>query len=228
MVGVRVFCMLAVGAACFGTKKGAEEGSLPPSPVESSTSTTVLCGRSVGAVAGLVKTIGGDFDGDGRRDHAYQTPRPELMLGVCLATGQSDEVESGQAEGTFDAVDLDQDGRDEILFGGTSVLQTLDVLAAVVDGTIEVDDRSGPALASGPMPPDPEQAAQAWGCEDVGGDVRREVVQVTVRRSGPKADWTKEIFRVERARLVLLETRTGATAAQPNLTELATSLVPRC
>lgn len=173
--------------------------------------------------------VEGDFDGDGRRDRAYQTLRDSvLILGVCAANGQSDEVEIGQAEGSFEAKDLDQDGRDEIVFGGTSVSQVLDVLAAFVGGVIEIDDQSGPALAEGPLPPDPESAAQAWECEDVDGHRRREVVKVTVRRIGAQAEWTKEIYRIDRAKLVPLRTDKGTSPARPNLTDLALSLVPRC
>ena len=169
---------------------------------------------------------------DGRSDRAYQRragePSYENFLVVCLAGGRSDELEIGQAEGTFYTADLDHDGRSEIIYGGTSVSQVLEVLAVVSDGRLVTSDGDSPVLASGPSGPDWENIGQGWGCEDTDGDGRREVIQVTVHRKGSEASWTKEAYRVDRARLILLRTTTGTVRATEEPSEQAEGLVPNC
>lgn len=99
----------------------------------------------------LVFVENGDFDGDGRADEAFERGGPgELVLGVCLAAGGLYEVEVGQAEGSFDAIDLDADGRSEVIYGGTTVSQQVDCLAVFAPGTW---CWSSTALRQGRFPP---------------------------------------------------------------------------
>jgi hypothetical protein len=182
-----------------------------------------VCGRRL---IGPTIAVRGDFDGDGRLDRAYEDGDP-LVLGICLADGRSDEIEIGQAEGSFRVADLDRDGRDEILFGGTSVSQTVDVLAAVLDGQLHSASEADPALYSGPLPDDPH-GGQAWGCADTTRDNRREVVQVTVRQHDGRATWKKESYRVDGARLLPLHATSGEGPAIGDPTAQARALVAHC
>jgi hypothetical protein len=183
----------------------------------------LVCGRQL---VGPTLEVQGDFDGDGRLDRAYEDGFP-LVLGICLADGRSDEVEIGQAEGSFRVADLDRDGRDEIIYGGTSVSQSIDVLAAVVDGQLQVGSESDPALFSGPLGDD-IHGGQAWGCGDTTRNGSREIIQVTVRQHEARATWKKESYRVEHARLVPLSTTSGEGPAIGDPTDQALSLVPSC
>ena len=176
--------------------------------------------------------VEGDFDGDGRLDKAYQRhtgePTYEGFLVVCLADGRADELEIGQAEGAFFAADLDRDGRSEIMYGGTTVSQSLVAVAAFADGHLVTGRGDGPVLAAGATGPDWENVGQGWGCDDTDGDRKREVIQVTVHRTGNRASWTKEIYRVSGARLILLRTTTGTVRATDDPSQQAEALVPDC
>jgi hypothetical protein len=213
---------MAAGVGLLGCSR---EPHLPPTPdaVASTTSTTVLCGRSV---SDNVLTAEGDFDGDGRLDQAYERQRgPEpWLLSVCLADGHSDEVEIGSAEGVFYAIDLDGDGRSEIVYGGTSVSQQIDTFAVVLDGRIRLVDEA--SFAYGLL--GSEDTGQDWGCDDLNHDGHRELVQVTVRRHGTGVTWTEEIYRLAGATLTLVTTRTGEAAATGAPWEQAATLVGRC
>lgn len=81
-------------------------------------------------------------------------------------------------------------------------------------------------FAAGPLPA--EGVGQAWGCEDVDGDGRRELLQVTVRDGRSKATWSKEIFRLEVDRLVLLRTDHGELSRAGDPVDRANALVKSC
>jgi hypothetical protein len=183
----------------------------------------VVCGRPMRQSDLL---IAGDFDGDGRSDKAYEFQRGDApwVLGVCLADARSDEVEIGTSEGSFRADDLDGDGRDEIIYGGTTAWQQIDEVAVILNGIVRLVD--GPGLASGAL--DSDDSGQAWGCEDVDGDDRREVVQVTVRHEGKLARWARETYRLEGTLMPLLSRKTGETNAESVPWQQAASLVGRC
>lgn len=196
---------------------------LTVAPTVSEGAQRVVCGRQL---VGPSLEVQGDFDGDGRLDRAYEDGNP-LVLGICLADGHSDEAEIGQAEGSFRVADLDRDGRDEIIYGGTSVSQSIDVLAAVFAGHLQVGSEADPALFSGPMAGD-IQGVQAWGCGETTRDGRRKIIQITVRQHDARATWTKENYRIDGARLVPLSTTSGEGPAIGDPTDQARSLVASC
>ena len=183
-----------------------------------------VCGR---ATSDVVSTAAGDFDGDRRVDHIYERQRDSQswVLGICLHDGRSEEVDLGAAlpEGAFGAEDLNGDGRTEVIFGGTSASQGLDVLMVFLDG--HLTDVAGPVLASGPLSQDD---AQSWGCSDPDHDGRREIVQVTLRRQGATASWTKEFYQLDRAAMTKVATKTGAQRTNGYVWEQADSLVRPC
>lgn len=221
-VGLVLIIVMGIGVALLSSSS---EPRLPAASdaAAPTTSTTVFCGRSV---SDSVLTAEGDFDGDGRVDQAYERQRgaDPWLLGVCLADGQSDEVDIGFAEGTFKALDLDGDGRSEIIYGGTSVSQQIDTFAVVFDGRIDLVEEA--SFSAGLL--ESEDAGQHWGCDDIDHDGRRELVQVTVRRHGREVAWTKEIYRLAGATLSLVTTETGNAPAKGVPWEQAATLVGRC
>ncbi len=221
-VGFVVLVAMGAGVGLLGSSD--EPRSLvAPDGAVSTTSTTIVCGRFI---SDSVLTAEGDFDGDRRLDQAYERQRgtEPWLLGVCLADGRSDEVDIGIAEGAFYASDLNGDGRSEIVYGGTSVSQQIDTFAVVIGGRIHLVDEA--SFSSGLL--GSEDTGQHWGCEDIDGDGRREIVQVTVRRHGSRVGWTKEIYRLTGATLTPLTTRTGEATTAGMPWEQAATLVGRC
>ncbi len=144
-------------------------------------------------------------------------------LGLCLATGDSDEMEIGPFEGVFYGHDLDGDGRAELVYGGTSASQQLDLLMAFTDGRLRPTEGPDLLLASGPT----YGKGQAWGCDDIDGDGRREVIQVTVRPHETGAQWTKEAYHLTGATIELVKTETRTTGSGPP-EDQAVSLAGHC
>lgn len=222
--GVAGVVLLVVMAAAVAVLRSYGTTGGNPGPPAPNRRALAVCGR---ATMDVVSTAAGDFDGDGRVDQAYERQRDpdSWVLGVCMADGRSNEMELGNSlpEGSFGAVDLDGDGRSEIIYGGTSVSESLDVLAVFVGG--HLTDVKGPVFASGFLSGD---EGQSWGCEDIDGDGRREIVQVTVHRRAASAIWTKEIYDLNRATMTLVETRTGSAKAESYPWQQAHTLAGTC
>lgn len=223
-------------ASCGGSSPATTSGppTLPPgTPAASATATThrpptgaatlvastvpAECERPVGSVTG-------DFDGDGTADTAYVV---DLVLMACLADGSSSLLDVGGMGEVLLAVDLQGDGVDEILVGGTTAWgQGADVV--VVDG-----GRLAPVLLDGErlavwrgIPPD---GVLDFGCLDEDGDGRREVILVEGEIDGGDVLAVRRVIAVDgtaatelfSATATLPLTGAGDVLAEPGLRELA-------
>lgn len=209
---------LAMGAACSGddTRMVAEVRSVVPVPA---------CEAE--------DAVRADIDGDGLEDRAYHrwaTSTAEARVGVCTAAGIRDEIDgAGQAEGVFEAFDLEPDGRFELAFGATTVNQRLTSLAVFVAGRLEVVSLPAAGdplvLAEGPVD---DTTAQAWGCEPSPGSEARRLVQVRIRHHGADAEWTRTSYSLEGAvaRPAGVEAKSGPAHQTPE--RHAAALVPPC
>jgi hypothetical protein len=134
-----------------------------------------------------------DVDGDGRRDFAYHAyVNGEPQLGVCTASGSEDVLPGSGMTEEFGWVDLEPDGREELLYGGTTVSAGFENVAVFLNGQlVEVRTSDGEmlTLASGVF----DEEDLAWGCEDHDGDGIREFVQVTVSAD---SRGTRQLHRV--------------------------------
>lgn len=157
----------------------------------------LLPGKSSGGSCGkggLVDRV--DVDGDSRKDDVFWGfDGSELILRVCTASGRRSEVAgSGMGEEYF-AIDVEADGRAELLVGGNSVSMGVTDVMAFRDGRVRaLQLPTGDRLSvdqgwewgeGGEVVRD-----AAWGCSDLDGDGRRELVQVNVT-------WPERRARVE-------------------------------
>jgi hypothetical protein len=183
-------------------------------------------------------TLTADIDGDGLPDLVYHDWIDDIigpMLGACTAAGGFSEIPGkGQSE-IFQVADLTGDGRDEIIFGGTSVsLGFSSVAVWVDDGLHEVTRRGGGELVlmegqefggAGTL-----QVDLAWGCEEVEGSDLREIVQVRVRSSsdsGP-ARWTRVGYRLENSTVRIVSRSRGRLQEPTVRVGAAGAMVQRC
>lgn len=136
------------------------------------------------------------------------------VLGVCTADGRVDELPtSGMAE-ELRVLDLQPDGRDEVLFRGTSCCAVFLYMAVVENGRIrEVSLANGePLRLVEGVETEPESSSpvsRAIGCLDVDDDGRREIIQATVTSTNGVLDWTTRAFALNEATAVRVATQSG-------------------
>jgi photosystem II stability/assembly factor-like uncharacterized protein len=151
-----------------------------------------------------------DVDGDGRNDYVYHLYLHEPgggrgALGVCTFAGEWSEIDAGSPE-AGGVVDIEPDGRDELLFGGTTVSRAIECLAVFLHGQLRVvATRDGDLCVVGGTG---EASGEIYsnGCRDVDGDGVRELIQVEVPRDGK---WTRRAYRITGAQAVLLSEERG-------------------
>ncbi|MDQ3962489.1 MAG: hypothetical protein M3277_01005 [Actinomycetota bacterium] len=116
-------------------------------------------------------------------------------LGVCTGAGAHDRIDGGGMSETLFVHDVDEDGSDEIFFGGTTVSAEYVAVARFIDGRlIEVRPRGGGALTLvrgldfvrlSLIP-----AGASFGCDDVDDDGTRDLVSATVvSATGGRLRW---------------------------------------
>lgn len=158
--------------------------------------------------------VRGDVDGDGQSDritHYWDAELGRALVKVCLADGlELTTPGSSQAE-ALQVVDIEPDGRVEILAGGTGATSAGYLVIAYIDGRLVqvklVDDTL--SVVEGATEQDDSgdtTQSAAFGCEDLAGDGTRELVQVTATFTSTGASWTKTGY-----------SRSGPTASQVSL-----------
>jgi hypothetical protein len=147
-----------------------------------------------------------ELDGDGRPDlvsHAWVDDH--AVLAMCTASGTVETTDGrGQTE-VLQVIDVEPDGRAEVLFGSTTMSAAITSIAVLrneqivvlappgtpyfdlQDGALELDDAGTPT------------ATAAFGCEDVVGDSRRELIQVVATYSATGVRWSKEAYEIDGA-----------------------------
>lgn len=139
---------LAVSAAALAVVAG--NGRQPPAATIAQSGPTSVVTGTVYAAAGRSgppagascvgrQTIRGDVDGDGRTDLVYHDLIDDnAVLGVCTASGITVTAPGmGQSE-VLELIDVDRDGRYEIVFGATSVNLRGANLAVMVEGQLRI------------------------------------------------------------------------------------------
>lgn len=222
--------MLIVGPGCWSDEQRAEQasgqtGSGPSSETRAPTRPTPqeLCDSA--------EAIRLDVDGDGRLDrayHAYVNDLDGARLGVCTAAGQVDEIDgAGQAEGDFKALEIDQNGRSELVYGATTVSESLVALAVFGDDhlqAVRTSDSKDFILAAGWKD---ETTGTAWGC-DAGKDGRPDLVQVVLHHHGATAEWTRDSFRLSGSTVAHMGVTRGSGPKRGHPHEQAATLVEAC
>ncbi|MGI8685043.1 MAG: hypothetical protein ACR2MO_08165 [Acidimicrobiales bacterium] len=147
------------------------------------------------------ETLSADVDGDGRRDIVWRAvDGDDLAVGVCTASGvETQTAASGGGEGTFYGMDVEPDGRAEVVQGGTTALAALEEVI-VFDGSrlVTVSSTGGSlVLETGDAAGD--GSFSDWGCDDVAGDGRREIVHSTLAWRGAEASLRRVAYAIDAA-----------------------------
>lgn len=189
--------LLSALVACTGVDDSA---SPSPSTSTSTTATSVETTTTV-AVAPTMRIacetagIDADLDGDGATDRvAVLWVDDGGVLAACLADG-SVITRPGGVELLW-IVDVDADGRDEIVNGGTTAcaaIGSLVVLAGRALRTVEPASGGWFELRDGCLQPETGPAGGAgWGCED------GLVVRVTTTPEvGGRSTWMRTVWRID-------------------------------
>ena len=211
---------LAVGGVALVTPAigSDDEPELTPGPP----ATTEACtGEEV---------IAADLDGDGQPDQVYEgwvddqgEPTDPGMgdyhLTVCTAAGKAASI-TGVGNGeTIRAIDIEPDGRAELLVGGTTASAVHLDLVVLVDDQLQPvreEGSDGTVLAERVTVTEGQAEAgpaTAYGCEDMNGDGQRELVQVKAFFEDTEVTWAKEGYEVAGA--VLGDSYSDAGAGPP-------------
>lgn len=180
-------CLAALGGSCTGSDQPAASGS---------TNTTAGCHEGD-------RRLSPDVDGDGRPDIAWQASIDgRLQVGVCTAAGALASLDvGGMGEGRFDVIDVEADGIDELISGGTSVSQVLSEVIVMRAGRLIAVP--GIQLAEGPAeftPAGTPSRVDAWRCADADGDGVRDLVLISVVRRDQGATETSTAYRIATGR----------------------------
>lgn len=246
---VFMVAMLVAGGGCSRGRDGGSPGFRQEAGPRSSP--TVEPSPEPQTIAQRCKSLpsvqSADLDGDRRDDRVYRVgAHPaadsrfaeiqewEPRIGACTASGVNDEIPvKGQGE-VFRVGDLDGDGRSEVWAGGTSgaaghanVYRLVrDRLRVVMFGRYELE------LTGGYQGSDPQQRVSVWGCSDVAGDSRREVVVVTTEWRFDHPTWRVRVLALDGLRAVQLRETSGEIEADDRTSDsedrlsFAESLIP--
>jgi hypothetical protein len=186
------------------------------------------------------ETVRADVDGDDVRDWVYHDwIRGAAILGVCTGDGRADRMTGSGMTELLEIIDVHENGRNEIFYGGTSAIARYLNIAVfrrgslrrvlrprrrplvLIDG-IELAERGGTERPIG---------GGAFGCQDTAGDRTKELVQVTAWRKAPNSRifrWKRKSFSIKRAVATGVLVESGRKRARGDEFEVATSLVARC
>lgn len=223
--------VMLIAASC-ATQSGSQPDQTPSSRNRPSPRSSVEAARCDSSTEAK-----DDFDGDGRPDRLVVFDRYSDVvedevewIRVCTAAGDVDEREIGFETTVTGVIDIEPDGRHEMVSSGTTAYSQRVAIVVFADGALsEASYRDEPYLfeegllapSSGNSPP-PEFNAWTWGCADVNDDGTRELVQAHAHRTqSTTGEWSRRAYGLEGARLELVDTERGAVTAPANWSSLA-------
>ena len=180
-------------------------------------------------------TIAADVDGDGARDLVYHDWNDDrAVLGVCLGSGATGTTGgAGQTE-VLGVADVNADGRDEILYGGTSVSARYLEMAVWIDGALRqvtLPDGDALMLTNGIELGEERPTASAFGCDAQDGVGGGDISSVTVEERRDGLTWLRVDYALDAATVTEIGSESG-TAPGPadveTMQDLARSLVSAC
>jgi hypothetical protein len=183
--------MVAVCGVPLGCSK--ETSSQAPQPPTTLSAAASRCGDP--------DAFSADVDGDERPDrvyHLYLQDSSRGVLGVCTAAGIHSEIPAGEPQAN-DVVDIDLDGRDEVLFGGTTSTRSIEHVA-VLDGTalaeVTLANSEPLVVVRGQLEGAERFTRKEYGCRDADGDGRRDLILSTFIWQGSTATWHAIGYRI--------------------------------
>lgn len=160
-----------------------------------------------------------DFDGDGQPDQVFgqwvddhdEPTDPGVgvyELTVCTGSGIAASIAGVSNGEAITAIDVEGDGRAELLAGGTTGSAVYFDVVVLIDGELEVvtGGATEPMLREGIIetagdPVVPTETA-AYGCEDLDLDGQVELVQVDASFDATGVSWTKTGYRLDGAHAI--------------------------
>jgi hypothetical protein len=186
------------------------------------------------AVCAGRSTIAADVDGDGVRDLVYHDWIDDrAVLGVCLGSGGTGTMEgAGQTE-VLGVADVNADGRDEILYGGTSVSASYLSMAVWIDGALhQVRLPNGdPLMLTEGVEIGDRTTASGFGCSAQDGAGRGDISSATVEAMRDGLTWLRVDYELDAATATEMGSESGTApvpADEGPMQDLATSLVSAC
>jgi hypothetical protein len=183
------------------------------------------------------QTVRADVDGDGLSDLVFHDwIKGAAVLGVCTGDGQIDtRPGAGQAE-LLRIIDVQPDGRDEVLFGSTSVSARYFQVAVFRRGKLRrvLRPQGKPltlvkGIEVGASGATDRRTGKAFGCKDMTCGKNKEVVQASAwRRSSGRFQWRREAFSIRGASAKRVLVESGRKRGRGNAFDVARSLVVRC
>jgi hypothetical protein len=164
---------------------------------------SIVWGPTSGAEPRCEKqTLRADVDGDGGEELVlleWDAARDEAVLSVCSPYVKTDVTVGGMAE-YLEAVDINEDGRAELLAGGTTVSATLATVYVLDDDRlvpVTLPDGTELGVAEGMN----DGPAFEWTCDDVNKDGTRDLV---VRERVDGAHWRVRGIALDGAKATVL------------------------
>jgi hypothetical protein len=185
-----------------------------------------------GARGGCKKkeTLFGHIDDDGLGDRVYHDwIRGGPVLGACTGDGRTDQRPGAGMSEELRIVDVQRDGRDEILFGGNSCCAEYLDAAVFRKGTLRLvlRPKGEPLLLVNGIVDD--GFAKAFGCRTRSDGTTRMLVKASARRtSGRHFRWTRAYLRLRDASAKRTSVENGRTRYRGGAYEVAAGLVRAC
>lgn len=138
--------------------------------------------------------VSADVDGDARPDQIWEARSEHgQVVRVCTASGTVDELVVGGQGLILEAWDADGDGIDEIFAGATSVSAASYALYRVFNGRLwSVGIGVSDGFRSMEIDGERRPVRMLFGCDDIAGDSRRELVQIVIWLDGDTARWERQ------------------------------------
>ncbi|MGI8520954.1 MAG: hypothetical protein ACR2MC_10205 [Actinomycetota bacterium] len=176
------------------------------------------------------ETVFARVDDDELRDRVYHDwIRGGAVLGVCTGDGRTDQRPGAGMSEELQIVDVQEDGRDEILFGGNSCCAEYFDAAVFRKGKLRLvlRPKGEPLLLINGIVDD--GFAKAFGCRRSAGEKTRKLVKASARRtSARRFRWTRASFRLEDASAKRTLIEKGRTRSRGGAYEVAAALVKAC
>lgn len=184
--------------------------------------------------------IKGHVDIDQKRDYVYHDwLNHDARLGVCTGSGREDRIRGEAQAELLSLVDVEPDGRDEILYGGTTMRAAISYVAVFRKGRLvrvkTSDDRLVvvDGLDEGFIK-NKRPTGAAFGCQDTVGNGEDELVQAIVFPKQQRFRWVKRSYQFKNRMALEVAKKSGSFHNDPDkrnsdeVRHLAQTLIADC
>lgn len=177
------------------------------------------------------ETLFAHVDDDKLRDRVYHDRnRRRPVLGVCTGDGRIDQRPGAGMTELLRIIDVQRDGRDEILYGATLISSKNFYVAVFRKGQLRrvLRPKGKPLLLIKGAYVNPDRG-KAFGCRKSAEGNKRKLVKASVRKTSHRRfRWTRAIFRLRDASAKRTSVEKGRTRHRGRAYEVAAALVKPC